>query len=140
MRHLRWSALYVYLLLCLVGTGVVWAQQDASHNGAAQGSTTVTTAVVASGGNPVLPPKWAFGVLYGSYHDQAQVLSDMKQLRENYNGDLYWIDSSWLSGNYNKEPARYICFQFDPQQFPDATVMISTLRQNHFHFGVWEWP
>src|SRR5260370_18385529 len=64
----------------------------------------------------------------------------MKQLRENYNGDLYWIDSSWLSGNSNKEPARYLCFQFDQQQFPDATVMISTLHQNHFHFGVWEWP
>ncbi len=140
MLHLRRSALYVYLMLCLLGTGVVWAQEDASHNGAAQASTTVTTAVAASRGNPILPPKWAFGVLYGSYHDQAQVLSDMKQLRENYNGDLYWIDSSWLSGNYNKEPARYICFQFDPQQFPDATVMISTLHQNHFHFGVWEWP
>ena len=80
MRHLRWSA-HVYLMLCLLGTGVVWAQQDASHNGAAQGSTTVTTAVAASRGNPVLPPKWAFGVFYGSYHDQAQVLTGPTHIR-----------------------------------------------------------
>jgi alpha-glucosidase (family GH31 glycosyl hydrolase) len=91
-------------------------------------------------GTPVLPPKWAFGVLYGSYHNQAQVLDDMSRLRASYSGDLYWIDSSWLSGSYTGTPERYICYQFDPGQFPDAAGMIATLRQNHFHFGVWEWP
>ncbi len=31
MLHLRCSALYVYLTLCLLATGVVWAQEDASQ-------------------------------------------------------------------------------------------------------------
>jgi hypothetical protein len=91
-------------------------------------------------GNPVLPPKWAFGVLYGSYHNQSQVLSDMQQLRASYSGDMYWIDSSWLSNSYTGQPERYICFEFDPTQFPDAPNMIQQLRDNHFHFGVWQWP
>jgi alpha-D-xyloside xylohydrolase len=117
----------------------MWAQASAGEADIRQ-SATAANAMAPFNGNPVLPPKWAFGVLYGSYHDQAQVLSDMKQLREEYNGDLYWIDSSWLSGSYNQEPARYICFVFDPQQFADPTLMISMLHQNHFHFGVWEWP
>jgi alpha-D-xyloside xylohydrolase len=95
---------------------------------------------VAFNGNPKLPPKWAFGVLFGSYHDQAGVLSDMNQLRANYSGDLYWIDSSWLSDSYTEQPQNYICFQFDPTQFSDPATMIGTLRQNHFSFGVWEWP
>jgi alpha-glucosidase (family GH31 glycosyl hydrolase) len=106
-----------------------------------------TTSVAGSAGlvsgahtNFVLPPKWAFGVLYGSYHDQSQVLSDTSRLRNGYSGDLYWIDSSWLSSSYSGTPQDYICFHFDPVQFPDPTSMIGTLRQNHFHFGVWEWP
>jgi hypothetical protein len=92
-------------------------------------------------GNPVLTPKWSFGVLWGSYHNQSQVLSDMNMLRSgHYGGDLYWIDSSWLSSSYTGTPARYICFAFDPGQFPDPATMIGTLRNNHFWFGVWEWP
>ena len=91
-------------------------------------------------GTPVLPPKWVFGVLYGSYHNQADVLSDVQKLRASYSGDLYWIDSSWLSSSYTGTPERYICFEFDPGQFPDPAGMIQTLRDNHFHFGVWEWP
>jgi hypothetical protein len=109
-------------------------------------SSSMFTVVVTPAGvapaakGPVLPPKWAFGVLYGSYHNQAQVLDDMNRLRAGYSGDLYWIDSSWLSDSYTGTPERYICFQFDTAQFPDAAGMIATLRQNHFHFGVWEWP
>ena len=91
-------------------------------------------------GNPVLPPKWAFGVLYGSYHNQSQVLSDMQQLRASYSGDMYWIDSSWVSSTYTGEPERYMCFEFDPVQFPSPANMIQQLRDNHFRFGVWQWP
>jgi len=137
-RRLLGNVVLLCLSLCSLGVGTVLAQSDTPAGTAQTGASS--SAPVAFNGNPVLPPQWAFGVLYGSYHDQAQVLSDMKQLRENYSGDLYWIDSSWLSGSYNQEPARYICFTFDPQQFPDPTLMISTLHQNHFHFGVWEWP
>jgi hypothetical protein len=91
-------------------------------------------------GNPILPPKWAFGVMFGCYDNQTNVLSDMSQLRSGYCGDLIWVDSSWLSSNYNGPAADYIDFKFDSSQFSDPATMISTLHSNHFHFGVWEWP
>jgi alpha-glucosidase len=91
-------------------------------------------------GNPILPPKWAFGIMFGCYDNQTGVLSDMSQLRNGYCGDLIWVDSSWLSSNYNGPASAYIDFKFDSSQFSDPTSMISTLHSNHFHFGVWEWP
>ena len=89
--------------------------------------------------NPVLPPKWAFGVLFACYRNQTDVLDAMQRLRKDYCGDLLWIDSSWLWGAYDRAD-RYICFQFDENQFSDPKAMIATLHENHFHFGVWEWP
>ncbi len=91
-------------------------------------------------GNPILPPKWAFGVMFGSYDDQPTILSDMAKLRNGYCGDLIWIDSSWIGSNYNGPGSEYIDFAFDPSQFSDPQTMINTLHANNFHFGVWEWP
>jgi alpha-glucosidase (family GH31 glycosyl hydrolase) len=107
---------------------------DADPNGSV---ARVTTS--AANANPALPPKWAFGVLFASYRNQTDLLDAMQRLRRDYCGDLLWIDSSWLWGAYDRAD-RYICFQFDTNQFSDAKGMISTLHQNHFHFGVWEWP
>ena len=91
--------------------------------------------------HPLLPPKWAFGVLFGTYHNQAGVLNDMAQLRrDGYCGDLIWVDSSWLGHNYDGPASSYIDFLFDADQFRDAPAMIRALHENHFHFGVWEWP
>jgi alpha-glucosidase len=104
-------------------------------------------------GRPLLPPKWAFGVLWGSYYDQVgppmagsvgNILDAASRLRKDgYGGDLLWIDSSWLSHAYTGNASvggKYVCFQFDPSTFPDPRSMISSLQANHFHFGVWEWP
>ncbi len=102
-------------------------------------STPANGVAPSSSGRPVLPPKWAFGVLFGSYYDQASVLDAMERLRRDYCGDLLWVDSSWLSSSYDDAP-KYITFQFDRAQFPDPKGMIDTLRRNHFHFGAWEWP
>jgi alpha-glucosidase (family GH31 glycosyl hydrolase) len=99
----------------------------------------VKPAASAVASKPVLPPKWAFGVLFASYRNQTDLLDAMQRLRKEYCGDLLWIDSSWLWGAYDRAD-RYICFQFDTNQFSDAKGMISTLHENHFHFGVWEWP
>jgi alpha-glucosidase (family GH31 glycosyl hydrolase) len=96
-------------------------------------------ALLPPAGNPVLPPKWAFGVLFACYRNQADVLNAMQRLRRDYCGDLLWIDSSWLWGAYDRAD-RYICFKFDDTQFPDPKAMIATLHENHFHFGLWEWP
>ena len=100
---------------------------------------SVARVTTAASANPVLPPKWAFGVLFASYRNQADVLDAVQRLRKDYCGDLLWIDSSWLWGAYDRAD-RYICFEFDTNQFSDAKGMISTLHENHFHFGVWEWP
>lgn len=91
-------------------------------------------------GNPILPPKWAFGVLFGCYDNQTAVLNNMTRLRNGFCGDLIWIDSSWLSSDYNGPASAYINFKFDSSQFSDPAGMITTLHNNHFHFGVWEWP
>jgi cell division septation protein DedD len=92
-------------------------------------------------GNPIIPPKWAFGVLYGSYYNQTQELDAMNRLRAGgYPVDAMWVDSSWLSSNYNDDAPAYIRFKFDSTQFPDAAGMISSLHSNHIKFGVWEWP
>ena len=104
-----------------------------------------------SNGNPLLPPKWAFGILWGSYYDQTgsasaqggNVLTAATRVRAETSGDLMWIDSSWLWHDYGSVAADgqyYVCFQFDPTVFPDPGAMIATLRQEHFHFGVWQWP
>ena len=42
----------------------------------------------------ILPPAWAFGVLYGGYTDQEQTREAVDRLvREDYPIDAYWIDS-----------------------------------------------
>jgi alpha-glucosidase (family GH31 glycosyl hydrolase) len=127
---LHWTVLVACFFLAM---GLVWAQgvQSVASNGDAP----------VPNGNPVLLPKWAHGILWGSYHNQSQVLDDMNMLRTgHFGGDLYWIDSSWLSSSYSGTPQNYICFQFADDEFPDPATMIQTLRQNNFRFGVWEWP
>ena len=125
--------LILALSLCLA-TGSLLAQRT-------QSVSSIADETVPNG-NPVLLPKWAYGILWGSYHTQSEVLDDMNMLRQgHYGGDLYWIDSSWLSSSYAGTPQNYICFQFAEDEFPDdPATMIQTLGQNNFRFGVWEWP
>lgn len=94
---------------------------------------------VQPNGNPVLPPKWAFGVLFGSYYPQDDILRAAEKLRSGYCGDMLWADSSWLSSEYN-DPPKYVDFKFDAGQFPDPGAMIRALHERHFRFGLWEWP
>ncbi len=114
---------------------------DAEAKTVTPDNPTTTTSQSFPAKLPILPPKWAFGVLFGTYFDQPKLLDAAQKLRNGYCGDLLWIDSSWLSGDYtDKGQNHYINFTFDPQQFPDPKTMIATLRENHFHFGVWQWP
>ena len=125
--------------------------------GACGGLVPVPAAERVSSGHPLLPPKWAFGVLWGSYYDQTGeyaksmgvapplpvTLQDAAaKIRNEYAGDLMWIDSTWLFHVYGSKEAgaNYLCFKFDPTTFPEPTALIKGLRENHFHFGVWTWP
>jgi hypothetical protein len=125
------------------GAGLCQAQSDA-----------VPLAERVSNGGPLLPPKWALGVLWGSYYDQigssfaqlyatgddkGNLMTAAARLRADYSGDLLWVDSNWLSHNYSSDGPAYVCFKFDPDAFPDPAAMIGALRDQHFHFGVWEW-
>ncbi|HEX8792844.1 MAG TPA: TIM-barrel domain-containing protein [Polyangiaceae bacterium] len=148
------------LVACSSGTAATQTKApplDAgqSETSADAGSCAVGVGVLVpaaeriSNGHPLLPPKWAFGILWGSYYDQigstyaqgGNLLDAAAKLRAEYSGDLMWIDSSWLWHDYSASGSdKYICFAFDPAVFPDPQGMIATLRQKHFHFGVWEWP
>jgi alpha-glucosidase (family GH31 glycosyl hydrolase) len=118
---------------------------------------SVPAARRVSNGHPLLPPKWAFGVLWGTYYDQTGeyaksvgvapplpvTLQDAAaKIRDEYAGDLMWIDSTWLYHVYGSKEAgaNYLCFKFDPTTFPEPTRLIRGLREQHFHFGVWTWP
>jgi alpha-glucosidase len=139
-KALARSILGITAALSLVITSTALAQprdvDDVDPNGGAAKVISSSANVV---NNPVLPPKWAFGVLFACYRNQTDTLDAMQRLRKDYCGDLLWIDSSWLWGAYDRAD-RYICFEFDTNQFSDPKAMITTLHENHFHFGVWEWP
>src|SRR5256885_5050404 len=139
------------------GVNAVRGASVPSSAGQCGGLVPVPAAERVSSGHPLLPPKWAFGVLWGSYYDQTGeyarsvgvasplpvTLQDAAaKIRDEYAGDLMWIDSTWLYHVYGSKEAgaNYLCFKFDPTTFPDATALIKGLRQNNFHFGVWTWP
>src|SRR3569833_564746 len=122
----RYFLVGVVLAALLVFPSVLFAQArevDDVDKGGSEATLAVETDAVSA--NPVLPPKWAFGVLFASYRNQADTLDAMRRLRSEYCGDLMWIDSSWLWGAYDRAD-RYICFEFDTNQFSDAKTMIAT--------------
>ena len=135
-RWIAGAALVLFTSLAPLARAQPRDVDDVDPNGSASRITPPNASVTS---NPVLPPKWAFGVLFACYRDQTGVLDAMQRLRTDYCGDLLWIDSSWLWGAYDRAD-RYICFQFDQDQFSDPKAMIATLHENHFRFGVWEWP
>jgi beta-glucanase (GH16 family) len=91
--------------------------------------------------NLVLPPSWAFGMLYGAYTNQQQTIDRVsKILQKDYPIDAYWIDSwFWDHANKGKGPKKYIDFIADTIGFPDRKGMWRFLEQNHIKGGFWVW-
>jgi len=89
----------------------------------------------------VLPPSWAFGMLYGGYTNQAQTLERVAEIRRrNYPIDAYWIDSwFWDYGNKGKGPAKYIDFVADTVGYPNRKAMWQQLQQMGVRGGFWVW-
>jgi alpha-glucosidase (family GH31 glycosyl hydrolase) len=99
---------------------------------------------VAKGGfDPlvVLPPAWAFGVLYGGYTDQSQTLDAVGKLAAgDFPIDAYWIDSwFWNFQNQGLGPDGYMSFQEDKTAFPDVPGFWRELQKRHIKAGVWIW-
>lgn len=91
--------------------------------------------------NVVLPPAWAFGVLYGGYTNQEQTIERVKKIKaHDYPIDAYWIDSwFWSFDDQGEGPDKYLDFVADTIAFPDREEMWSFLESQNIKGGFWTW-
>ncbi len=88
----------------------------------------------------VLPPQWAFGVLYGGYTDQDQTIQVVDSLiNGDYPIDAYWIDSWFWNYNNGNGPKGYIDFIGDTTAFPDVGKLWDELQVRNIKAGIWIW-
>ena len=73
----------------------------------------------------ILPPEWAFGVLYGGYTDQKQTIGRIQQIQDHdYPIDAYWIDSwFWSFDDEGEGPDKYLDFVADTIAYPNRKEM-----------------
>lgn len=88
--------------------------------------------------NLVLPPAWAFGLLYGAYTNQEETVQRIREIQShNYPVDAYWIDSwFWSFDDKGRGPKKYIDFVADTIAFPDRTKMWNFMEKNNIKGGV----
>lgn len=91
--------------------------------------------------NLILPPAWAFGVLYGGYTNQQETIDRVDAIRAHqYPIDAYWIDSwFWSHAEKGQGPKKYIDFVADTVGYPNRTVMWEYLKKHHIKGGFWTW-
>ncbi len=91
--------------------------------------------------NVVLPPSWAFGLMYGGYTNQTQTTDRIDEIiKHDYPIDAYWIDSwFWSFANKGSGPAKYLDFVADTVDFPDRKAMWDYLEQRNIKGGFWIW-
>jgi len=92
--------------------------------------------------NVVLPPSWAFGLMYGSYANQEQSIGLVRQLiGRDYPIDAFWTDSwIWDWKNQGRGPAKYIDFIADTLSYPDMHgFWTGYLQKNSIKAGMWVW-
>lgn len=91
--------------------------------------------------NVVLPPSWAFGVLYGGYTNQVETIERINNIiAHDYPIDAYWIDSwFWSYLEKGKGPKDYINFIGDSISYPDRKMMWNYFADNNIKAGFWTW-
>jgi alpha-glucosidase (family GH31 glycosyl hydrolase) len=91
--------------------------------------------------NVILPPSWAFGILYGGYTNQEETIDRIKEIQShNYPIDAYWIDSwIWDYINHGSGPDKYIDFVADTVSYPDLKAMWTFMEENNIKGGFWIW-
>jgi len=91
--------------------------------------------------NLILPPSWAFGVLYGGYTNQQETIDVIQKIkRHNYPIDAYWIDSwFWSHAEKGLGPKKFIDFVADTIGFPNRTNMWEYMKKNNIKGGFWTW-
>ncbi len=91
--------------------------------------------------NVILPPAWAFGVLYDGYTNQQQTIERINEIeKHNYPIDAYWIDSwFWSFADKGRGPKKYIDFVADTVDFPNRKAMWDFMKQRNIKGGFWTW-
>ncbi len=91
--------------------------------------------------NLILPPAWAFGVLYGGYTNQQETIDRVNAIKaHNYPIDAYWIDSwFWSHADKGIGPHKYIDFIADSIGYPDRKKMWQHLQHLGIKGGFWTW-
>jgi alpha-glucosidase (family GH31 glycosyl hydrolase) len=91
--------------------------------------------------NVVIPPAWAFGIIYGAYTNQEQTVELINQIIEHdYPIDAFWIDSwIWDWKNQGEGPAKYMDFVADTVSYPDMKAMWSFMEEQNIKAGMWMW-
>lgn len=88
----------------------------------------------------ILPPAWAFGVLYGGYSNEKQTLDVIDTLIEgDFPIDAYWIDSYFWDFNNGDGPGGYIDFVGDTANFPDVGYLWDEFQKRDIKAGIWIW-
>ena len=89
----------------------------------------------------VIPPAWAFGVLYGGYTNQTETIKRIDEIiSHDYPIDAYWIDSwFWSYQDKGKGPQKYIDFVGDTISYPDRKAMWNYFKQKNIKAGFWTW-
>lgn len=100
-----------------------------------------TDKVQKTDSNVVLPPSWAFGLLYGGYTNQEQTINRIDEIMaHDYPVDAYWIDSwFWSFASKGSGPAKYLDFVADTVDFPNRKAMWDYLEQRNIKGGFWIW-
>ncbi len=91
--------------------------------------------------NLILPPSWAFGVLYGGYTNQEETIKRIDEIKKHdYPIDAYWIDSwFWSYAEKGMGPKKYIDFVADTTSYPNRSGMWNYLQKNGIKGGFWTW-
>ncbi len=91
--------------------------------------------------NVVMPPAWAFGVLYGGYTNQQGTIDRVKEIMaHNYPIDAYWIDSwFWSYADQGLGPKGYLNFSGDTVSYPNRSRMWQFLHDHDIKGGFWIW-
>lgn len=91
--------------------------------------------------NVIIPPAWAFGMLYGGYTDQEGTIERIRAIQaHDYPIDAYWIDSwFWSYADSGAGPAGYLNFTGDNTGYPDRKGMWSWMEKNNIKGGFWVW-
>lgn len=127
MKMLLTAGLLLQLSLLIAATS--WSQQKNNK------------LVQVADSNLILPPAWAFGVLYGGYTNQHETIKRVDSIiAHQYPIDAYWIDSwFWSHADKGIGPHKYIDFTADTIGYPDLKKMWGYLQQNGIKGGFWTW-